>query len=65
MARETYEENMQFLSSTLARLERGEVGIDELETLSTEFAAAESKCRERLARIEAIAQESLRPESPL
>ncbi|WP_455233594.1 exodeoxyribonuclease VII small subunit [Geopseudomonas aromaticivorans] len=59
MSRDTYEANMQFIEQTLKRLERNEVSIDELETLSREFAAARQFCLDRLARIESVVQATL------
>lgn len=57
--RTTYEQNMAFIDSTLKRLERNEVGIDELETLAHEFSAARKFCQERIARIESVLQQTL------
>jgi len=64
MQRTTYEENMRFMEETLKRIEGNQVGMDELEELSSEFAKARLFCSERLTRIEAALQDSLQiPES--
>ncbi len=62
MSRETYDENMQFLESTLGRIERNEVSMDELEPLAKQFTEARKFCAERLDRIEAGLMETLKPE---
>jgi len=59
MSRTTYEANMAFIEQTVQRLERGEVSIDELESLSHEFAQAKQFCQERLARIESVVKAAL------
>lgn len=60
--RTTYEQNMDFLDRTVKRLEENQVGIDELETLAPEFAKARKVCMDRIARIEAVLQQTLQPE---
>ncbi len=60
--RTTYEENMAFINTTVQRLERNEVGIDELETLARDFASARKFCLERITRIEAVLQQTLHDE---
>lgn len=64
MARTTIEENMAFMQTTLQRIERNEVSIDELEPLAAEFAEARKFCNERLAKIETGLQETLNNEAP-
>lgn len=64
MARTTIEENMAFMQTTLQRIERNEVSIDELEPLAAEFAEARNFCNERLAKIEAGLQETLHADAP-
>jgi len=59
MSRETFEANMAFIDQTVRRLERNEVSIDELETLSRQFAEARQFCMDRLTRIESVVQATL------
>lgn len=59
MSRETFEANMAFIDQTVRRLERNEVSIDELETLSRQFAEARQFCLDRLTRIESVVQATL------
>jgi len=62
MTRDTYEANMQFMEDTLKRIEQNNLSIDELETVAVEFAQARKFCAERLTRIEASLQETLKTE---
>lgn len=59
MSRETYEANIKFIEETVRRLERNEVSIDELESLSQEFKAAQQFCNDRLTRIESVVKATL------
>ena len=59
MQRTTYEEHMHFMENTLKRIDNNEVGMDELETLATEFAKSRQFCAERLTRIETALQVTL------
>lgn len=59
MSRDTYEANIKFIDETVKRLESNQVGIDELETLARDFAAARKFCSERLSRIESAVQATL------
>lgn len=61
MTRDTYEANMQFMEEILKRIEQNTLGIDELESVSAEFASARQFCAERLSRIEAGLAETLKP----
>ncbi len=61
MQRTTYEEHMRFMEDTLKRIDNNEVGMDELETLATEFAKSRQFCAERLTRIETALQNALQP----
>jgi len=54
MQRETYEQHMAFINETVARLERNEVGIDELEELARKFAESREYCLSRLNSIEGV-----------
>ena len=58
-SRETYEANIKFIEETVRRLERNEVSIDELESLSKEFKAAQQFCNDRLTRIESVVKATL------
>lgn len=60
MERDTYQTNMAFIEETVQRLERGQVTIDELETLAPEFAKAQQFCMKRLTSIESIVQKTLK-----
>lgn len=60
--RTTYEQHMQFIDSTVKRLERGQVSIDELEELAKEFSASRAFCAQRISRIEAVLQQTLASE---
>ncbi|MDG1581024.1 exodeoxyribonuclease VII small subunit [Pseudomonas sp. GOM6] len=57
--RTTYQQNMEFIEQTVKRLEQNEVGIDELETLATEFSQAVKFCGDRITRIEGVLQQTL------
>lgn len=59
MQRTTYEDHMRFMEDTLKRIDNNEVGMDELETLATQFAESRRFCAERLTRIETALQEAL------
>lgn len=59
MKRDTYEEHMHFMEETLKRIDNNEVGMDELETLATQFAESRRFCAERLTRIETALQDTL------
>lgn len=57
--RTTYKQHMEFIEQTVKRLEQNEVGIDELETLATEFSQSVKYCGERITRIEGVLQQTL------
>jgi len=64
MQRTTYEEHMRFMEDTLKRIDNNEVGMDELETLATQFAESRQFCAERLTRIETALQDTLQINEP-
>ncbi len=60
--RQSWEENCKFIEETVARLDRNEVCIDELEGLAIKFADARRACEDRLTRIEQSVQSTLASE---
>lgn len=65
MQRDTYEQHMAFINQTVGRLERNEVGIDELEELSRKFAESREYCLSRLNAIEGVLAATLGGEQPV
>lgn len=59
MVRETYEQHMAFINSTVERLESNQVGIDELEELARKFAESREYCLSRLSAIEGVLSATL------
>ncbi|MFK4136782.1 exodeoxyribonuclease VII small subunit [Pseudomonas luteola] len=62
--RSTYEQNLSFIKANVERLQRGEVSIDELETLTAQMNQALKFCEDRLAKTRLAVAETMKQSAP-
>ncbi|WP_312483355.1 exodeoxyribonuclease VII small subunit [Pseudomonas sp.] len=62
--RATYEENAAFIKATVERLERGEVSIDELESIAAQMSQSFQFCQDRLAKTRQVVAETMKQAAP-